>query len=317
MSELILPRFIVLCNSRLALPGIAALHQHKSLASVACLTRDVEFEVELIHFTTQAKIPLKIFEKHIWQTQLEEMLVEYKPDAVFVKTFGFKIPSQLFRIPKWGFINFHYALLPQYRGSFPLYEVLKRREPYGGISVHYLTDEFDKGPLIMQQYVQINEGETYGKHAQNLADESAKLTLQLMEMLCDKDVILPLINQDESLAAIIARPNTADLIINWNEMNAQQIVAMILATNPWSKGAIAYWNNIPVQILFARLGKKLDNLYSPGQIIELSQIRGMQVACTNNESIWIDVIYMKEGYLPAFKLLDYQIAANTIADKVL
>lgn len=112
----------------------------------------------------------------------------------------------------------------------------------------------------MQQYVQINEGETYGKHEQDLANEGARLAVQLTEILCDREAVLPAIPQDESIANVIAKPGTADLIINWKEMTAKQIVALILATNPWGKGAIAYWNRIPVQILFARMGEKATGI---------------------------------------------------------
>jgi len=314
MSELKQTKFIVLCSSRIALPGIAALHQSKSLAAVVCLTRQIEFEGELLHFTRQAQIPLKILEKHKWKLQLEEILLTIKPDAVLVKTFSYKIPDKLIEDQRWKFINFHYALLPQFRGAFPLYEVLKRQEPYGGVSVHYLTDELDKGPLIMQQYVQVHEGETYGAHERRLAEEGARLALQLSEMFNQNDFVLPAIPQDETLANSIAKPDTADLIINWQQMTAKQIVAMVLATNPWAKGAIASWNQTPVQILFARMGQAIGGHYQAGQIVELTESKSMLVACLNGESILIDVIYLHEGYLPAFKLIDYHLKAGFVAD---
>lgn len=306
-------KFIILCSSKLALPAIFALHERKQVALVACYTSNIEFEEELIYHCKHHKIPFKILDKKAWKEELEEALVILKPEAVLVKTFSFKIPGKLFQLAKRGFINFHYALLPQYRGAFPLYEVLKRQEDYGGVTLHYMDDGLDTGDIIMQQYVSIKFGETYGKYEINLAQEGAKLSIMLAELLEDEKATLPCVKQDETLARTILKPRTKDLIIDWNTMSAKQIVAMILATNPWGKGALAYWKNIPVQILYARYNSGSLPEAKPGQIIELSEENGFKVACINNESISVDIVYMQEGYLPGFKFKDFGITISEIA----
>ena len=307
------PNILIVCASKIALPAITAMHQQKVNMQVACYTLNIEFEQELQYVTRHLNIPLTIFSKQEWKEQLETLLQQFKPDVVFVKTFGLKIPMHLCNIPKWGFINFHYALLPQYRGAFPLFQVLKNQDAYGGVTVHHISNELDKGALIMQQYVPIKFGETYGKHEMNLANEGAKLTMALLSMLDDIDAVLPAIPQNEEQAQTISKPKTNDLIIDWHKMSAKQIVSMIQATNPWGKGALAYWMNIPVQLLFARYDATSQANATPGEIIELSEEKGMRVACINNESIWIDVIYLQEGYLPGFKLKDMGLRLGAIA----
>lgn len=306
-------KLVILCGSKFALPAIFYLHQEKKVSWVVCYTRNPEFEEEIAHFCNQYNIPLKILEKHSWKKQLQELLEEVKPLAVLIKTFAFKIPTRFFPLAKKGFINFHYALLPQYRGAFPLYEVLRKQEPYGGISVHYLTEEFDKGPVIMQQYVSIKPQETYGKHEINLANEGAKLSMLLAEMLWDDEMKIPMKAQDESNAHSFPKPLPSDLILKWNEMSAEQIIAMILATNPWCKGPTTGWANVMVRILFARHSSLLHSDMKPGEIIEISEESGLRVACLNNQSIWIDVIYSEEGYLPGFKLKDAGIIKGMVA----
>lgn len=303
---------IVICNSRFGLPAITYLHSTHQLVAVFCVTKEVEFEDEIKNHAQQMGFRLEIAKKNNWESNLEQLILSTQASIVLVKTFGFKIPSSLLEIPKHGFINFHYALLPQYRGAFPLFEVLKNKEEYGGISVHHLTCEFDKGPLVFKQYVPIKNTDTYGDHMVNLANAGVALTKQLMEMLKDDDVQLPSIQQNEQEARYIKKPDFRDLLIQWDKMTAEQIVALILASNYWSKGAITLWNSIYVNILYARFLKEKHSGLKAGTIMHLKEGESVKIACVNYQVIAIDTVFLSSGYLPAFELHRYGIQQNDV-----
>ena len=50
-----------------------------------------------------------------------------------------------------GCLNLHTALLPKYRGLMPSFWVLKNREKYTGVSVFYVDEGIDSGPIITQK----------------------------------------------------------------------------------------------------------------------------------------------------------------------
>lgn len=301
MSD-IKPNFLVICNGPLGMPAIAFLQSQNCLCAIASSTRDLYFEQELIAFSNNYHVELALLEKSSWKKGLQELLTRHQPDVVLVKTFEFKIPSEFLSIPRLGFINFHYALLPQYRGVFPLFEILKSRKPFGGVSVHHMTAELDKGNLIFQQYVPIQPPELYGKHLLNLAHEGARLTMQLLEYLSDTNASLPSLPQDEKNARVLSKPGLKDLWINWNSMSADEIIALIMASNPWSKGAVTTCRNFPFHILYARKGNSLEKKSEPGTVITINENEGVTVTCLNNESIVLDIVYMPDGYIPAFML---------------
>lgn len=302
MSDLKKPQAIVLCSSRFALPAIFFLQANKNLSAVFCCTRDAEFEGEIKQMQAQVRFDLVVSHKFNWLDKLHQLLSERNPDVVLVKTFPYKIPESLISIPKRAFLNFHYALLPQYRGAFPLFQVLKNRDEYGGLTVHHLTAEMDNGPMVFKQYVPIKGTDTYGDHLANLAHAGLLLTKQLMETLEDESVLLPSTPQNEAEVQVIAKPGIRDLLIDWNAMTAEQIVAMILASNYWSKGAITTHHSNPIHILFGRvLDEKHDNKI-PGTILHFRVGESVKIACLDQSVIAIDTVFISSGYLPAFEL---------------
>lgn len=62
--------------------------------------------------------------------------------------YGFWIPPELFKIPKYGFINYHPGPLPYLRGMEPdTFAILEGWKKIWG-TVHKVEDDFDKGELI-------------------------------------------------------------------------------------------------------------------------------------------------------------------------
>ncbi|WP_103019488.1 methionyl-tRNA formyltransferase [Salinibacter altiplanensis] len=59
-----------------------------------------------------------------------------------------------------GVINIHGALLPKYRGKLPSFWVLANGEKKTGVTVHYMNEELDDGPIIVQREVSIEPDDT-------------------------------------------------------------------------------------------------------------------------------------------------------------
>lgn len=58
------------------------------------------------------------------------------------------VPPEILRWPKLGWINYHPAPLPEYKGPKETTRAISDRVMEWGVSVHYMDEHFDTGPLI-------------------------------------------------------------------------------------------------------------------------------------------------------------------------
>jgi methionyl-tRNA formyltransferase len=68
-----------------------------------------------------------------------------------------KIKKPLLSIPKKGFINYHPAPLPKYKGPTELDEAIKNKETEWGVTVHYMDEEYDSGKIIKIKNIKLHE----------------------------------------------------------------------------------------------------------------------------------------------------------------
>jgi len=102
-------------------------------------------------------IPEIILEKSINNKESVEIIKTYKPDLL-ISILGNQIfRKQIFDLAPKGCLNLHTALLPKYRGLMPSFWVLKNNEKYTGISVFYVDEGIDSGPIVVQEKVKIGE----------------------------------------------------------------------------------------------------------------------------------------------------------------
>jgi methionyl-tRNA formyltransferase len=59
-----------------------------------------------------------------------------------------KIQQQLLTAPRFGFINYHPAPLPKYKGNTELTDAIKDKQIHWGVTVHKMNEEYDDGKII-------------------------------------------------------------------------------------------------------------------------------------------------------------------------
>jgi methionyl-tRNA formyltransferase len=78
----------------------------------------------------------------------EAALADMEVDLGIVFTFR-RVPDGVAALPRHGTVNLHPTLLPAYRGANG-FRALYDGEPRIGATLHYLTTEFDAGPILAQ-----------------------------------------------------------------------------------------------------------------------------------------------------------------------
>lgn len=309
----------IICNHEVAIPTIQMLAYNNMLAAVVIQDLNNELKAILTPLCNETKTELIILSKKEFKPQLALWLDKNKPDAVWIMTSPFIIPSLLLNKPRFGFINFHYGLLPQYRGANPVFEQIRRGEKQGGITVHKVDEGIDTGSVILQQRVPIALHDTYAMHMNKLAMPSmevAKLVLQMMIKGGD----IPSFPQNEEQAVYYNRPTQDDVMINWETMSAADIVALANACNPWNKGAVTAVQSFMVGVTSARVTDtiSLDDI-KPGTILSVDNKNGLTIACVDGKALLVDVLYTSDGFLPGHALKVYNIqkgmSFNTINKK--
>lgn len=85
---------------------------------------------------------------------------QHKGDAMVLARFMQILPPWLCqRYPGRG-INIHHSFLPSFVGAKPYHQAYQRGVKLIGATCHYVTDELDAGPIIEQDTVRIDHGDT-------------------------------------------------------------------------------------------------------------------------------------------------------------
>ena len=98
--------------------------------------------------------------KVISNVNKKEYVRELNPDLIVSFSAPQIIKPTLLGIPKYGILNVHGALLPNYRGCLPSFWYLFNDEKLGGATVHYMSADIDDGDICVQKSVDISDCKT-------------------------------------------------------------------------------------------------------------------------------------------------------------
>ena len=193
-----------------------------------------------------------------------QVLKELAPDIMVVVAFGQILSEEILNIPKYGCINVHGSLLPEYRGAAPIqWSIIHGRE-YGGVTTMYMAKGLDSGDMILKVQEKIRDDDTYGSLYDRLSVIGADLLIKTLELIESGEAPRTPQNEAEATAApMITREMER---INWND-RADNIVNLIKGLNP-QPVAHTLLKGEKLKIWFA---EKERNRYTgtPGEIVDV------------------------------------------------
>ncbi|MCZ7375402.1 methionyl-tRNA formyltransferase [Micromonospora sp. WMMC250] len=107
------------------------------------------------------------------------------PDCVPVVAYGALVPPAALEIPRHGWINLHFSLLPAWRGAAPVQHAVLHGDEVTGASVFQLEEGLDTGPVYGTLTDEIRAADTSGDLLGRLADSGAGLLVAVLDAIAD------------------------------------------------------------------------------------------------------------------------------------
>lgn len=93
------------------------------------------------------------------------------------------LPEVVWNMPKFGTMNLHASLLPDYRGAAPINWAIINGDTQSGVSTFLLKHEIDTGDILLKQKVEIAEDTTAGELHDTLMRVGADVVVKSLEMI--------------------------------------------------------------------------------------------------------------------------------------
>ena len=104
-------------------------------------------------------------------------------DLVLTIGYGVLLPANILSLPKKGFLNLHFSLLPTYRGAAPAQRALHNGETITGVTVFQLDKGMDTGPIFAQKSLFIEPSWRSFELLTNLSNLGPEVVEQAFEMI--------------------------------------------------------------------------------------------------------------------------------------
>lgn len=196
-------------------------------------------------------------------------LTDLQPDIIVVIAFRM-LPKVVWQLPKFGTINIHASLLPQYRGAAPINWAVVHGEKKTGVTSFFINEEIDMGKVILQKEIAIASSDTAGIVHDNLMHAASELLLETLHSVQTNGT--KGIEQSAMATGMELKPapkiNKETCRINWNTP-ARTIYNFIRGFSPYPGAwTMLHKNeqNLLCKIFFANYSIEQHD-YTPGTII--------------------------------------------------
>ena len=160
---------------------------------------------------------------------LAARLADLAPDCCPVVAYGGLIPSGLLRLPRNGWVNVHYSLLPRWRGAAPVQRAILAGNETTGVTVFELVKELDAGAVLATAEYRLGELETAGEALAALTGLGAQLLLEALDAIeAGTAVAAP---QPAEGITLAPKLTVADARLDWTRP-AIELARLVRANNP-------------------------------------------------------------------------------------
>ena len=137
-----------------------------------------------------------------------------EPDVCPVIAYGALIPRSALDIPRRGWVNLHFSLLPAWRGAAPVQHAILAGDEITGASTFIIEEGLDTGPVLGTMTETIRPDDTAGDLLARLSETAAPLLVATIDALEDGSAS-PVAQPSEGVS-LAPKVRVADARVDWS-----------------------------------------------------------------------------------------------------
>lgn len=164
-----------------------------------------------------------------------ERLRELAPDCCPVVAYGALVPRAALGIPRHGWVNLHFSLLPAWRGAAPVQHAIWHGDDVTGATTFLLEEGLDTGPVLGTVAETIGPRDTSGDLLARLSGSGAQLLVATMDAL--EAGVMAAVRQPHDGASLAPKITVDDARVDWSQPAVRvdrQVRACTPAPGAWT-----------------------------------------------------------------------------------
>jgi methionyl-tRNA formyltransferase len=209
-------------------------------------------------------------------------LTELAPDCCPVVAYGALLPQRVLEIPRHGWVNLHFSLLPAWRGAAPVQHAILAGDQITGATTFRIVLELDAGPILATVSEPIRPDDTAGDLLHRLSLSGARLLVETLDGIENGTLTATPQPETDAQVSYASKINVEDARIDWTQ-SADVLDRLIRACAP-APGAWTTFRGERFKINSARIS---DAVLAPG-VLQISK-RAVRVG-TATQALELDEI---------------------------
>lgn len=183
-----------------------------------------------------------------WEDEPAAALRALEPDVGAIVAYGALLPASVLEIPRHGWVNLHFSVLPAWRGAAPVQHALMAGDDVTGATTFVLTPGMDTGPVLGVMTETIRPLDTAGDLLERLAHAGPRLLGESLHGLVDGS--LEPRPQGEDGVSRAPKLTPADAELRWDQP-AHVLARRVAGCSP-APGAWTTFRGQRFKVLLAR-----------------------------------------------------------------
>lgn len=206
--------------------------------------------------------------------EFDTLLRQLDPDVIVVVAYGKILPKSVLDYPKYGCINVHGSLLPEYRGAAPMQRAIIDGKPETGITTMYMAEGLDTGDMLLKETVTIEENDNFEDIHDKLGECGGALIVKTIDGI--ERGLIPRVAQDDSLATHAAKITKEDCLVDFSK-DAKAVHDLIRGLSPIPLSFTHTADGKLLKIIAAEIAEREGVCGKAGEVVSLED--GITVAC--------------------------------------
>jgi len=188
-------------------------------------------------------------------------LTELAPTCCPVVAYGALLPQRVLDIPRHGWVNLHFSLLPAWRGAAPVQHAILAGDKKTGATTFRIVLELDAGPIFATVTEPIRPDDTAGDLLHRLSLSGARLLVDTLDGIEDDTLIPTPQPETDGQLSYASKITVDDARIDWTKP-AEVVDRLIRGCFP-APGAWTTFDGDRFKIDSARIS---DTVLPPGAL---------------------------------------------------